>query len=85
MRLQVDVLAAILEERSAARLEQFFVAYGPAEAAAMCFLLATQPPAALPPVRPSPFRPSLMYGTSWGSDTRECCTVCGEKAQNIHL
>jgi hypothetical protein len=51
MRPQVDVLAAILEERSGARLEQFFGAYGPAEAAAMCFLLATQPPAAVPPVR----------------------------------
>lgn len=48
--MQVDVLSAILEERSAQRLEQFFSAYGAPEVAAMCFLLATQPPAAVPPV-----------------------------------
>jgi hypothetical protein len=31
----------VLQERSAEKLKQFFEAYGPAEAAAMCYLLAT--------------------------------------------
>lgn len=45
-RRPVDVLASILEERSAAKLEQFFRGYGAAEVAAMCFCLATCPPSA---------------------------------------
>ena len=49
---QVDVLAAILDERSAAKLEQFFAAFGAPEVAAMCFLLATSAPASVPSVRP---------------------------------
>jgi hypothetical protein len=31
----------VLQERSGEKLKQFFEAYGPAEAAAMCYLLAT--------------------------------------------
>lgn len=31
----------LLQERSETKLKQFFEAYGPAEAAAMCYLLAT--------------------------------------------
>jgi hypothetical protein len=31
----------MLQERSGEKLKQFFEAYGPAEAAAMCYLLAT--------------------------------------------
>lgn len=53
-RRPVDVLANILEERSAAKLEQFFRSYGAAEAAAMCFMLATSPAASASPVRPCP-------------------------------
>lgn len=49
--VQVDVLAAILEERSLTRLEQFFASYGAPETAAMCFLLAASPPGSHPPVR----------------------------------
>jgi hypothetical protein len=30
-----------MQEHSAEKLKQFFEAYGPAEAAAMCYLLAT--------------------------------------------
>lgn len=50
-RRPVDVLASILEERSAQKLEQFFIGYGAAEGAAMCFYLATCPPSAASPVR----------------------------------
>ena len=50
-RRPVDSLALILEERNAAKLEQFFRSYGPAEVAAMCFMLATQLPAVLPQVQ----------------------------------
>ena len=49
-RRPVDSLALILEERSAAKVEQFFRSYGPAEVAAMCFMLATQLSAVLPQV-----------------------------------
>jgi nuclear pore complex protein Nup155 len=49
-RRPVDVLAHVLEERSAAKLEQFFRIYGAAEAAAMCFMLATSPSSAASPV-----------------------------------
>ena len=38
-----EVLAAMLEERSSAKLEAFFRAYGAPEAAAMALLLATSP------------------------------------------
>ena len=38
----------LLEERAAAKLEQFFKSYGPAEAAAMCILLATSAPPTTP-------------------------------------
>ncbi|CAL8471349.1 g10891 [Coccomyxa elongata] len=48
-RRPVDVLASILEERSSQKLEQFFIAYGAAEVAAMCFYLATCPPSAPSP------------------------------------
>ena len=37
-----------LEERAGAKLEQFFKSYGPAEAAAMCILLATSAPPTTP-------------------------------------
>ena len=47
-RRPVDVLALILEEKNTAKLEQFFRSYGAAEVAAMCFMLATQPPSAIP-------------------------------------
>ena len=47
-RRPVDTLALILEERSPAKLEQFFRSYGAAEVAAMCFMLATQSPSMLP-------------------------------------
>lgn len=47
-RRPVDTLALILEERNTAKLEQFFRSYGAAEVAAMCFMLATQSPSALP-------------------------------------
>ena len=50
-RRPVDSLAIILEQRSAAMLEQFFRSYGPAEVAAMCFMLATQLSAVLPQVQ----------------------------------
>ncbi len=40
--------AQLLEERAGAKLEQFFKSYGPAEAAAMCVLLATSAPPATP-------------------------------------
>ncbi|KAK9837777.1 hypothetical protein WJX74_004885, partial [Apatococcus lobatus] len=42
-RRPYDILQAILEEGSAEKLEQFFQAYGPAEVACMCLLLATSP------------------------------------------
>ncbi|KAK9806121.1 hypothetical protein WJX72_002210 [[Myrmecia] bisecta] len=42
-RRAVDVVQQILEERSGAKLEQFFKSYGAAEVAAMCFMLATMP------------------------------------------
>ncbi len=47
-RRPVDTLALILEERNTAKLEQFFRSYGAAEVAAMCFMLATQSPSAVP-------------------------------------
>lgn len=50
-RRPADVLAAVLEERSAAKLEQFVALYGAAEAAAMCFLLATAPAPGVTSVR----------------------------------
>ena len=50
-RRPADVLAAVLEERSAAQLEQFVALYGAAEAAAMCFLLATAPALGVTSVR----------------------------------
>lgn len=37
-------LPQLLEQRDAAKLEVFFKSYGPAEAAAMCILLATAGP-----------------------------------------
>ncbi|KAL4426022.1 hypothetical protein ABPG75_010038 [Micractinium tetrahymenae] len=40
----VDVLAQLLEQRDAAKLEVFFKSYGAAEAAGMCILLATAGP-----------------------------------------
>ncbi|KAL4425159.1 hypothetical protein ABPG77_008264 [Micractinium sp. CCAP 211/92] len=40
----VDVLAQLLEQRDAAKLEMFFKSYGAPEAAAMCILLATAGP-----------------------------------------
>ncbi len=40
-RRPYDILQSILEEGSAEKLEQFFQAYGPAEVACMCLLLAT--------------------------------------------
>ncbi|KAI3427442.1 hypothetical protein D9Q98_010357 [Chlorella vulgaris] len=40
----VDVLAQLLEQRDAAKLDAFFTSYGAAEAAAMCILLATAGP-----------------------------------------
>ncbi|PRW05942.1 nuclear pore complex Nup155 isoform B [Chlorella sorokiniana] len=40
----VDVLAQLLEQRDATKLEVFFKSYGPAEAAAICILLATAGP-----------------------------------------
>ena len=49
-RRPADALAIILEEKNSAKLEQFFRAYGPAEVAAMCFMLATQPASILPQV-----------------------------------
>lgn len=49
-RRPADALAIILEEKNSAKLEQFFRAYGPAEVAAMCLMLATQPASALPQV-----------------------------------
>ena len=50
-RRPVDVLAALLAERDAARLAQFFAAFGAAEAAAMCFMLAAGDVADVPAVR----------------------------------
>ena len=47
----VEVLQAILEERSAQQLEAFFRAYGAPEVAAMCLLLITHPSATLHVVR----------------------------------
>lgn len=44
-RRPVDVLQQMFEERSSTKLEQFFKSYGPAEVAAMCFLLVNAPPA----------------------------------------
>eukprot|EP00878_Enallax_costatus_P016050 GHUV01016827.1.p1 GENE.GHUV01016827.1~~GHUV01016827.1.p1 ORF type:complete len:1150 (+),score=458.72 GHUV01016827.1:567-4016(+) len=41
-RRPVDVLQALLAERSADKLKQFFDAYGAPEAAAMCYLIGTQ-------------------------------------------
>ena len=60
-RRPVDTLALILEERNTAKLEQFFRSYGAAEVAAMCFMLATQSPSAVPQAsRPSlPIHPTL--------------------------
>lgn len=58
-RRPVDVLASILEERSAPKLEQFFAGYGAAEVAAMCFCLATCPPSTASPVHSSNFSNSL--------------------------
>jgi hypothetical protein len=49
-RRPVDVLAALLSERDAPKLGQFFSAFGPAEAAAMCYLLVTSDPADVPAV-----------------------------------
>lgn len=40
-RRPVDVLQALLQERSPEKLQQFFEAYGAPEAAAMCYLIAT--------------------------------------------
>jgi hypothetical protein len=50
-RRPVDSLALILEERSTTKLEHFFRSYGPAEVAAMCFMLATQLRAEKPQVQ----------------------------------
>ena len=47
-RRPADTLALILEERTPAKLEQFFRSYGAAEVAAMCFMLATQSPSSVP-------------------------------------
>ncbi|KAI8471772.1 MAG: nucleoporin-domain-containing protein [Monoraphidium minutum] len=43
-RRPADVLAALLAERDAGRLAQFFAAFGPGEAAAMCYMLAAAAP-----------------------------------------
>ncbi len=50
-RRPVDVLWAILEERSPPKLDAFFRAFGAAEAACMCYQLAAAPLAAVPAVR----------------------------------
>lgn len=46
----MDVLWAILEERAPQKLDAFFRAFGAAEAACMCYQLATAPLAAVPAV-----------------------------------
>ena len=79
-RRPVDTLALILEERSTAKLEQFFRSYGAAEVAAMCFMLATQSPSTVPQ--------ASHTGSSWllnCSEKLRCvlrdplvCTACGE-------
>ncbi len=40
-----------LQERDASKLKHFFAAYGPAEAAAMCYILATSDLVNVPAVR----------------------------------
>ncbi len=50
-RRPVDVLGAILDDRAPAKLEAFFRTYDAAEAAAMCYQLATSPATAVPTVR----------------------------------
>ena len=37
----VDVLNQILQQDSPGKLEQFFACYGPAEASAMCYFVAS--------------------------------------------
>jgi hypothetical protein len=49
-RRPVDVLAALLADRDGPRLAQFFGAFGPAEAAAMAYMLASAAPGEVPPV-----------------------------------
>jgi len=43
-RRPIDILQQILEERSSDKLRQFFEAFGPPEAAAMCFMVAASRP-----------------------------------------
>lgn len=50
-RRPVDYLQAFLEERAASKVDQFFSAYGSAEAAAACLLLCTAPPGPVSQVR----------------------------------
>jgi nuclear pore complex protein Nup155 len=42
-RRPVDVLCAMLEERSTDKMEQFFKSYGAGESAAMCLMLIIAP------------------------------------------
>ncbi len=49
-RRPADILAALLSERDGPKLQQFFAAFGAAEAAAMCYLLATSAPGEVPAV-----------------------------------
>ena len=50
-RRPVDYLQAFLEERAASQVDQFFSAYGSAEASAACLLLCTAPPSPVSQVR----------------------------------
>lgn len=54
----MDVLWAVLEERSPARLAAFFALYTPPEAACMCYQLAAAPLSAVPAVRPPSSAPA---------------------------
>jgi nuclear pore complex protein Nup155 len=49
-RRPVDLLAGLLLEGSPAKLQQFFGSYGSAEAAAMCYTLATWDVTSMPAV-----------------------------------
>lgn len=62
--------AQLLEERSSAKLEQFFKSYGPAEAAAMCVLLATSTPPTVPAavVQVRCSGDVCVFGVGWGGE-----------------
>ena len=59
-RRPVDVLQGFLEDRAAAKVEQFFGSYGAAEAAATCLLLCTAPPSPCSQVHPE--QPPYLSG-----------------------